>query len=702
MKAKIFSSQILQKYKKKFDAEINTYYGFSKCHHQFQVRLHGDWKDHIDFVEGGKFAQSLDVSLKSGAIGNFVKFKLLLPKTRYKSNEIIFTHLLRNLGFLAPRTGLVDVEVNGHTSSMIIQEKSEKELLESMGAKEGPLFEGDESYLFQNFKNYNHYDLINIALSRMTNSDWANSSYESAKISFSAFSALQNIYMDFAAKAPENSFALNWELLSNGNEMLLSKWAKYEILLFAAQGSHGLIPHNRKFYFNSFYSAFEPVYYDGAPRSLIGEWIRIIPDFKNYPYLQEEHFDELVDMLNDINQDEFILSMQEENILNKSLATKIFRDISSKILILKNHYLNHQVQSNAQNNPQIIHKQFDPFKAFQKNLKELLPDSFLLSIWEDRNSKELFQTELCSIKSNNCLEKALPFSKLGTLLKKKSLDQDQDQDQDTFFPTAFIVPSSEAKILQNDTYFLDGSIHIQSSPSTKISFDSKNKILDIRLGNFDDWALIIDSNLRGIKVIISSDFFNLTPNALSSKRLNSRGLSGCLSIYNSVFDKTSITASNIGMSCEDSINIVKSSGHISEIKIIGSLSDGLDIDFSSLSIDYLMVNDAGNDCADFSGGKYIMSVLFLSNCGDKGVSIGEQSIISIEDLTIKRSIIGIASKDSSVSSIQSTYFDDVEICLDVYQKKQEFFGSMLSINQLNCDGKRYRKDSNSTLLDYEL
>ena len=156
------------------------------------------------------------------------------------------------------------------------------------------------------------------------------------------------------------------------------------------------------------------------------------------------------------------------------------------------------------------------------------------------------------------------------------------------------------------------------------------------------------------------------------------------------------------MSCEDSINIVKSSGHISEIKIIGSLSDGLDIDFSSLSIDYLMVNDAGNDCADFSGGKYIMGVLSLSNCGDKGVSIGEQSIISIEDLSIKRSIIGIASKDSSVSSIQSTHFDDVEICLDVYQKKQEFYGSMLSINQLNCDGKRYRKDSNSTLLDYEL
>ena len=130
MKATFGSGPILQKYKKKFDAEINTYYEFGKCHHQAQVRLHGDWKDHIDFVEGGKFAQSLDVSLKSGAIGNFVKFKLLLPKTRYKSNEIIFTHLLRNLGFLAPRTGLVDVEVNGRTYQIACDEGQEDHLRE--------------------------------------------------------------------------------------------------------------------------------------------------------------------------------------------------------------------------------------------------------------------------------------------------------------------------------------------------------------------------------------------------------------------------------------------------------------------------------------------------------------------------------------------------------------------------------------------
>ena len=694
MKATFGSGPILQKYKKKFHADIVTYYEFGSCQHRGKVRLHGDWKDHIDFLEGGKFTQSLDVSLDSGSVANFVKFKLLLPKTRNGSTEIILTHLLRYLTFLAPRTSLVDVDVNGQLSSMIIQEKSEKELLESMGAREGPLFEGDESYLFQNFKNYNHYDLINIALSKMTNSNWANSSYESSKISLSAFSILQNTYMAFAAKAPENNYALDWGLLSNGNDMAISKWAKYEILLFAAQASHGLIPHNRKFYFNSFYSAFEPVYYDGAPRSLVGEWIRIKPDFQYYPFLKEEHFDELTDMLNAINQDHFISSMQEDNILDSSLARQIFKDLSSKILILKNDFIEYRQQFIAQNR----FVESNPLKIFQKNLEALLPDSLVLNISEDSNSNQFFNTKLCPIKSNDCEEKTLLFSNLGTILEKKRLDLDGSNN----FPALFITPTMKVNTLINEHYFIDGDLHIQSSPSTAISFDPKNKILAIRLNNFYDWALIIDSNLKDIEVQTSSDSFRNMPPAQESKRLNSRGLTGCISFYNSIFDKSKIIATHQSKSCEDTINIINSTGNISEIKIISSLSDGLDVDFSNLAIDSLIVDDAGNDCADFSGGTYSIGNAVLSNCEDKGISIGEQSSVLITDLTIQNSYIGIASKDSSVSSIAASNFDNVEICVDAYQKKQEFHGSMISINQFKCDGEKIRKDNNSNILYHEL
>ena len=56
--------------------------------------------------------------------------------------------------------------------------------------------------------------------------------------------------------------------------------------------------------------------------------------------------------------------------------------------------------------------------------------------------------------------------------------------------------------------------------------------------------------------------------------------------------------------CEDSVNIINSSGTINKIEILNSFSDGLDVDFSSLNIETLLINNAGNDCADFSYGIY--------------------------------------------------------------------------------------------------
>ena len=37
----------------------------------------------------------------------------------------------------------------------------------------------------------------------------------------------------------------------------------YLFILLVMNGKHGLRPHNRKYYYNSFLDEFEPIYYDG-------------------------------------------------------------------------------------------------------------------------------------------------------------------------------------------------------------------------------------------------------------------------------------------------------------------------------------------------------------------------------------------------------------------------------------------------------
>ena len=61
--------------------------------------------------------------------------------------------------------------------------------------------------------------------------------------------------------------------------------------------------------------------------------------------------------------------------------------------------------------------------------------------------------------------------------------------------------------------------------------------------------------------------------------------------------------------------------------------------------------------------------------------------------------IAIASKDSSISEIDSAKISNVKYCLSAYKKKQEFNGSILKVNNLDC--KNYYKkvdiDKNSIL-----
>ena len=102
------------------------------------------------------------------------------------------------IDFIAPRTSLLESKINGVKSTMLFQEKISKELLENMERREGPLFEGDERFLFNNFnsqrKNLTHLDLENISLSKITNDDWASENFIHSTISIQSFSILQMSY----------------------------------------------------------------------------------------------------------------------------------------------------------------------------------------------------------------------------------------------------------------------------------------------------------------------------------------------------------------------------------------------------------------------------------------------------------------------------------------------------------------------------
>ena len=71
-------------------------------------------------------------------------------------------------------------------------------------------------------------------------------------------------------------------------------------------------------------------------------------------------------------------------------------------------------------------------------------------------------------------------------------------------------------------------------------------------------------------------------------------------------------------------------------------------------------------------GNYFIEKIEVNNCGDKGLSVGETSVVKMKNLVSKNAKIGLASKDYSKVFSENIQTYDTETCISAYQKKKEF------------------------------
>ena len=115
-----------------------------------------------------------------------------------------------------------------------------------------------------------------------------------------------------------------------------------------------------------------------------------------------------------------------------------------------------------------------------------------------------------------------------------------------------------------------------------------------------------------------------------------------------------------------------------------SFGDAIDADFSRLSFSKLNILRAGNDCLDVSSGEYSVKSANLENCKDKGISVGEMSEFSGDDIKVNLTGIGVSSKDLSKTSINTFKATETSLCAEAKQKKQEFGGATLTLTSADC------------------
>ena len=140
----------------------------------------------------------------------------------------------------------------------------------------------------------------------------------------------------------------------------------------------------------------------------------------------------------------------------------------------------------------------------------------------------------------------------------------------------------------------------------------------------------------------------------------------------------------INSSCEDTLNFINVTGQINKISIINSFSDALDIDFSSIKINEINIELALNDCADFSAGKYKLGTVNLKSCGDKAISVGEKSLVEVDNLFAYNSNFGIASKDSSIVDIENVELKYLKLAMLLIKRNRSFMEELFQSKMLNA------------------
>jgi len=175
-------------------------------------------------------------------------------------------------------------------------------------------------------------------------------------------------------------------------------------------------------------------------------------------------------------------------------------------------------------------------------------------------------------------------------------------------------------------------------------------------------------------------------------------LTGAVTFYESPVEITHCQFLN--NNSEDSLNIVRSDFLIGKSLFHNTSSDALDVDFSRGEISDSSFINCTNDAIDVSGSNVNLRDVFIDNAGDKGVSVGEKSKMTINTIGVKNVRVAIVSKDNSEVDTTNVDLFNCGVGFAVFQKKPEFGPASMAVNMLTMDkvDTPYLVENNSELI----
>lgn len=216
-----------------------------------EIRLKGDLVDHL---QGQKW--SFRIKLKDSFTWNrMYTFSIQNPSTRHFLYEWIAHKTFRDEDVLTTRYGLTPVELNQNSLGIYAwEEHFEKQLVESMNRREGPIVRFDErifwQLLLENKTSSQHWDIDYFGASKVIPFK-ENKTLKDTSL-YNQFNEAQTLLNQYKYRRAELSDIFD-----------VDKLARYYALTDIFQAFHGFTWHNQRFYFNPVTCLLEPIAFDG-------------------------------------------------------------------------------------------------------------------------------------------------------------------------------------------------------------------------------------------------------------------------------------------------------------------------------------------------------------------------------------------------------------------------------------------------------
>ncbi len=293
----------------------------------------------------------------------------------------------------------------------------------------------------------------------------------------------------------------------------------------------------------------------------------------------------------------------------------------------------------------------------------------------------------------------IPWPKPSNGITRVDLEQSFTKRHPKYFASNNEITFS-GKIEINELIYIPSKYQVRILPGSKITFKQggglvvNNSFYAIGTAERPISFICEDSLSHGVTIINEGNkkeasLVYVKCSGLSNLNYKNWQLTGAINIYETATFINHLTIEN--NHSEDALNIIRSSFEIDHLSIKNTLSDGFDADFCTGIISKSEFANTGNDCIDFSGSDVRISDIKIINSGDKGISGGEKSTLTLENINVDGAITGVASKDKSLITGDSITIFNAEYGVAAFQKKGEYAPAKIELDELEFKNVQMRK-----------